>query len=71
MPKRITNDDIFGRRVTDMTEAERLSAIESLEAMRDEVMFRIENLMEEIMAETGDKKHLKRRYRLGESPNDN
>ena len=71
MAKRIANDDIFGKRVSDMTEAERQSAIERLEAMRDEVMFGIESIMEEVTAETGVKKHSKRRYRLGESPNDN
>ena len=71
MAKRKTCDDIFGKRVSDMTEAERLSAIERLEAMRDEVMFQIEELMGEVSAETGAKKHKRRRYKLGKSPNDN
>ena len=72
MAKRIkSGEEIFGKRVSDMTEAERLSAIERLEAMRDEVMYQLEDLMAEISAESGSKKHSKRRYKLGDSPNDN
>lgn len=71
MSDKITDKDIFTKRVADMTEAERLRAIERLELLRDEVTMQIEGVMEEVSAESGVAKYNRRRYKLGEAPNDN
>ena len=71
MAQNITDKDIFTKRVSDMTEAERLRAIERLELLRDEVMLGIESVMDEVAAESGVNKHKRRKHRFGEAPNDN
>lgn len=71
MNRKITDKDIFERRVADMTDAERLRAIERLELLRDELMHQIEGVMEEVSAESGIAGYGKRRFDLGEAPNDN
>ena len=71
MIDKITDRDIFTKRVEDMTEAERLRAIERLELLRDEVTLQIENIMEEVAAESGVAKHKRRKRKFGEAPNDN
>ena len=71
MKRKITDKDIFERRVADMTEAERLRAIERLELLRDELMLQIEGVMEEVSAESGVSGYGKRRFKIGEAPNDN
>lgn len=71
MAEKITDRDIFTKRVADMTEAERLRAIERLELLRDEVTLQMETVMEEVAAESGVAKHKRRRYKFGDSPNDN
>lgn len=70
MSQKITDKDIFTKRVADMTEEERLRAIERLELLRDEVTIQMESIMEEVSAETGAAKHKKRRFKVGDAPND-
>ena len=69
--QKITDKDVFNKRVGDMTDAERLRAIERLELLRDEVMQEIESVMQEVSAESGVASYGKRKYKLGEAPNDN
>lgn len=71
MAKKITDKDIFTRPVSEMTEAERLRAIERLELLRDEVMLQLEGVMEEVSAESGVASYSKRKHKFGEAPNDN
>ena len=71
MVEKITDKDIFTRPVSEMTEAERMRAIERLELLRDEVIMQIEGVMEEVSAESGVQKHKRRKHKLGEAPNDN
>lgn len=69
---RNTNSDIlFKKPVKDMTEEERLLAIERLEILRDEVIYDIEDVMKEATAETGIKRFSRRAHKLGKAPNDN
>lgn len=71
MAKKITDKDIFTRPVAEMTEAERLRAIERLELLRDEVKLQLEGIMEEVSAESGVASYSKRKHKFGEAPNDN
>ena len=59
-------------RLSELTDAERSEAIERVERSRDDVIYRIEELMVKI-AETGRgkmKRLKRRRYKLGKAPND-
>lgn len=71
MAEKITEKDLFSKPVSDMSEAERMRAIERLELLRDEVIYQIEDIMEEAAAESGQSRFKKRRFPIGESPNDN
>ena len=59
-------------RLTELSDSERGEAIERVEGMRDDVIFRIEELMVRIAeAGRGKMKRLKRRrHKLGKAPND-
>lgn len=59
-------------RLSELTDAERSEAIERVERSRDDVIYRIEELMVKI-AETGRgkmKRLKRRRHKLGKAPND-
>lgn len=71
MVQKITDKDIFTKRIEDMTDAERRRAIERLELLRDEVVLKIEGIMEEVSAESGRTSYKKRKKKFGEAPNDN
>jgi len=60
----------FEANVRDMTEKERLSAIEEVEDARFEVVYQIEAIMKELSLETKNKRYRSRKYKLGKSPND-
>ncbi|MBR7117569.1 MAG: hypothetical protein IKC87_07680 [Clostridia bacterium] len=63
--------ELFTKKVSDMTDVERRRAIERLESLRDETVYEIEDIMNEISLEMGLPKYRRRRYKLGDSPNDN
>lgn len=65
------NELLFKKPVKEMSEEERALAIERLEILRDEIIYEIEDIMKEASAETKIKKFGKRRYKLGQAPNDN
>ena len=58
--------------LSELSDAERSEAIERVEQMRDDVVFRLEELMARIgEAGRGKMKRLKRRrHKLGKAPND-
>lgn len=56
--------------LSEMTEAERLEYIESLEDDRDFVVSELEELMKELAKLTGRRSLKRRRFKLGRAPND-
>ena len=65
------NELLFKKPVREMSEEERALAIERLEILRDEIIYEIEDVMKEASAETGNKKFGKRKFKIGQAPNDN
>lgn len=70
MNKQREASPIYSKPVSDMTEAERLTAINELEAIRNDIISQVEGIMLEVARETKNSRYKRRKYKLGKSPND-
>ena len=60
----------FTKPVSEMTEAERREAIARLEEQRREVIIELEEIMNEAATQMKKRRLGRRRYKMGNSPND-